>query len=566
MRTRIRIISVCFLLFSLLLVGKLYSVQIIHNQDFLDRADRQYQQPTDAFDRGTIYFSDKDGNLISAATLKTGFLVTINPKVMQQANDIADAYTKISALLPSLDHDDFFTKASKPNDTYEEVAKQVDDDVGTKIDALHLQGVSLYQEKWRYYPGGSLAAHVLGFMGYQGNTLAGRYGLESSYDSTLSRSDDGVYVNFFAQIFSNFKKTVVDGQSMEGDIVTSIEPRTQAYVESMIKSVNAEYSSEKTGAIIMDPKTGAIYAMAMYPTFDPNDFKDVTDPSVFTNDLVEGVREMGSIIKPFTMSAGIDLGEVSASTTYDDKGFVTANGKTIYNFDKVGRGVITLQTALSQSLNTGFAYVTSVIGDKALATYFRRFGFGEKTGIDLPNEATGLIDNLNSPRDIEYYTASFGQGIAMSPIEVIRGYSAIANQGKMVTPHVVTQINYRLGISKAPSLPPDVQVISPATANAVTTMMIYNVDNALLQGKASDPHYSVAAKTGTAQIAINGTYSPDKFLHSFVGYLPARDPKFLVFIYTINPKGVAFASETLAQPFIDLTKFLINYYQLQPDR
>jgi len=275
---------------------------------------------------------------------------------------------------------------------------------------------------------------------------------------------------------------------------------------------------------------------------------------------------MGSIIKPFTMSAGIDLGEVSASTTYDDKGFVTANGKTIYNFDKVGRGVITLQTALSQSLNTGFAYVTSVIGDKALATYFRRFGFGEKTGIDLPNEATGLIDNLNSPRDIEYYTASFGQGIAMSPIEVIRGYSAIANQGKMVTPHVVTQINYRLGISKAPSLPPDVQVISPATANAVTTMMIYNVDNALLQGKASDPHYSVAAKTGTAQIAINGTYSPDKFLHSFVGYLPARDPKFLVFIYTINPKGVAFASETLAQPFIDLTKFLINYYQLQPDR
>ncbi len=542
-------------------------MQIIHGSDFAERADRQYQRPSNAFDRGTIFFSDKDGNLISGATLKTGFIVTINPKILQQNDNVDDTFVKLGSAMPTLDMDDFYMRATKPGDSYEEIAKHVDEDTGKKITDMKLKGVSLFKDKWRYYPGGTLASHVLGFMAYKGDEVAGRYGLESYYEDVLSRKSDSVYANFFVEMFSDLKKTVKDGESLEGDLVTSIEPRTQAYLENTIKDITKQYSSERTGAIIINPKNGEIYAMAMNPTFDPNDFRDVEDPKTFSNGLVENVQEMGSIIKPFTMSVGVDLGKVSASTTYNDTGSVSADGRTIYNFDKKGRGTITLQYALSKSLNTGFAFVVSKVGNKALGEYFTKYGLGEKTGIDLPNEAKGLIDNMvKSPRDIEHITASFGQGIAVSPVEVVRAFSAIANGGKLVTPHVVKRIDYRLGFSKEVTVPPQVQVMKQSTSEAITKMMVYNVDNSLLDGKSKNPRYSVAAKTGTAQIAENGAYAEDRFLHSFVGYLPASDPKFLVFIYTINPRGVNYASETLAKPFIELSKFLISYYQLSPDR
>lgn len=568
MRTRIRIIAAIVVLFSILLFVKLYSVQIIHSEDFKDRADRQYQRPANAFNRGTIYFTDKTGNQISAATLKTGFILAINPKTLQLNGSVDTTYNKLLDILPELNYDEYVPKANKQNDTYEELRKQVEEEQGKKISALKIPGVSLYKDKWRYYPGGELAAHVLGFMAYKGNEIGGRYGLERSYEENLKRESDDVYVNFFAELFSNLKKGV-QGE-LQGDVVTSIEPRTQAYVEDMLKNITRQYGSERSGAIVMDPNTGEVISMALNPTFDPNDFRNVANPETFRNDLVESVNEMGSIIKPLTMAVGIDLGKVHATSTYNDTGSVTSDGHTIYNFDKKGRGTITLQYALSKSLNTGFAYIVQRTGNKALSDYFTNFGLGTKTGIDLPNEGAGLVENLKSPRDIEHITASFGQGIAVSPVQVVRAFSAIANGGKLVTPHVVKRIDYRVGISKEQKgndgASENIRVIKETTAKEVTDMMVYNVDNSLLEGKAKNSRYSVAAKTGTAQIAVKGGYSEDRYLHSFVGYLPAYNPKFVVFIYTVNPRGVSFASETLAKPFIEMTKFLINYYQLPPDR
>ncbi len=562
-RTRIRIVAVCVLLFASLLFIKLYSLQIVHYQDFADRADRQYQRPSDAFNRGTIYFSDKDGGLISAATLKTGFILALNPKIIQKNNSADSVLLKLQKYI-DIDSEEFYAKSSASS-TYQELLKRLDQEIGEKIAKEKIPGVLLFKDKWRYYPGGELAAHALGFMAYKGNELAGRYGLERTYESTLSRKNDDVYANFFVEVFSNIKKTATSG-GLEGDIVTSIEPRTQSFLESTVKGISNQYASEKTGAIIMNPKNGEIYAMSLYPTFNPNSFSEESDVGVFQNGLVEGVYEMGSIIKPLTLAVGIDLNKVTASTSYNDIGYIESNGRKMYNFDKKARGVITLQYALSKSLNTGFAYVVNKVGNKALADYFTSFGLGEKTKIDLPNEGTGLINNLKSPRDIEYITASFGQGIAMTPIEVVRAFSAIANGGKLVRPHMVKEIKYRVGLSKLTDTEPPLQIIRKETSEAVTKMMVYNVDNSLLDGKAKNPRYAVAAKTGTAQIAESGAYAEDRFLHSFVGYLPAHDPKFLVFVYTINPRGVNFASETLAKPFIELTKFLINYYQLPPDR
>jgi stage V sporulation protein D (sporulation-specific penicillin-binding protein) len=567
-KSRIRLLSIAMLLVAGTLIVKLYSVQIIHGSDFAERADRQYQKPTGhIFSRGTIYFTEKSGNTISAATVKTGFILAINPKLVQKAG-IDTVYASLKTHITDLDYADFYAKASKQNDTYEEIRKKIDEKTGEIIAVQKIAGTGLYKDKWRYYPGGSLAAHVLGLIGFNaGNELAGRYGLERSYQETLLRDRDSVYVNFFAEMFSNIKKTVLESEKFEGDIVTSIEPDTQQYIEQMLAKLSKAYNSERSGAIIMDPKTGEIIAMALAPTFDPNNLKDIKDPAVFSNNLVESVYEMGSVVKPLTMAVGIDTGKVTANTVYHDKGSVTLNNKTIYNFDKKGRGDITLQYALSKSLNTGFVYVAQQVGNKTLADYFLKFGIGEKTKIDLPNESTGLVKNLSSNIDIEFATASFGQGIAMSPIAILRAYSAIANQGELVQPHVVKKIKYRLGYSKDISAQVGPRVIKPETARAVTDMMVYNVDRSLLDGKAKNERYAVAAKTGTAQIATSGgTYDEYRFLHSFVGFLPAYNPRFLVFIYTVNPRGVNYASETLAQPFVDLSRFLINHYELPPDR
>ena len=562
--TPIRLISILIIFGALVFIGKLYILQVLRHNEYVSIATKQYQKPGGFFDRGSIYFEDKDNNKISAATVKSVYILAINPKLIV---DKVDAYNKISAIFP-LDKTSFLAHASKPNDTYEEIAKLVPTDVGDKIKALNITGVILADQNTRFYPGGSEASHVLGLVAYKGNDFSGRYGLEAQYDSVLERTSESLYANFFVEIFSNIKSGITSGNNSEGDIVTTIEPNVQSAFENTLKKVQDQWHSDETSGLIMDPKTGEILAMASFPNFDPNNFSQVSSVSVFTNPLVQRVREMGSIMKAVTMASGIDAGVVTASTTYNDKGSVTFDNKTVYNFDKKGRGVINMQRVLSESLNTGAAFVMTKLGTKKFADYFTKFGLEEKTGIDLPSEADDLVSNLKSPRTIEYATASFGQGIALTPVATARALSVIANGGMLVEPHVVKEIDPIEGIAYDPSSSyKQTRVISADAAKQTTDMLVYIVDNNLQNGAAKNPHYAVAAKTGTAQMAApGGGYYPDRYLHSFFGFFPAYNPKFLVLMYTVYPKGAGYAASTLAQPFLDLSKFLINYYSLQPDR
>jgi cell division protein FtsI/penicillin-binding protein 2 len=526
----------------------------------LDKGNRQYSQSSGGiFDRGTIYFTDKDGNMVSAATLQSGFIIAIDPQILKNPET---TYSQINAILP-LDHTQFMAKANATTSPYQEIATQVSEDQGNAVNALGIAGVSVYQQRWRYYPASTLAANTVGFMAYQGNTYEGRYGLERQYDSTLTRNDDA-YTNFFAQIFSNMKQTEADLN--EGDIVTSIEPTVQSFLQTELQQIQTQYQSESTGGIIINPATGAIYAMASIPSFDLNNTKNVSNVSLFENPLVENVYEMGSVMKPLTVAAGIDLGAITASSTYDDKGCISIDGQKICNFDSLDRGQTTIQTALSQSLNLGMDYIVSQIGDANFDKYFYAFGVAQKTGIDLPNEGADLVANLQSPREVEHYTAAFGQGIALTPMATVRALSAVANGGVLITPHVVTQINYTNGLTKTLSYPAQSRAIKQSTSQAVATMMVYSTDNVLDQGKDKMPNYSIAVKTGTAQIEENGVYSPNDVLHSFVAFFPAYDPKFLLFFYTVKPQNVEYASESLTQPVFDTIHFLINYYEVPPDR
>ncbi len=561
---RIRWFSIIIFSFGLLLVGRLYFLQIVQGEDFKSLADRQYVRSTyDYFDRGAIFFSNKEGDLVPAASLKTGFILSVHP---DEITDYENTYEKINTLI-SLDKNDFLTKASKKGDPEERLVTKIDKGVADKIEALKLPGIHLSQERWRFYPGNNLAAHALGFVGYdEESNLNGRYGLERSYEAALGRNNKNAYTNFFVEVFSGLKKVLSPGSLLEGDVVTTIEPSVQSYLEQQLQSVINDWHSEYAGGIIMDPKTGEIYAMAIIPTFDPNNVQKEKSVSVFQNKLVESVYEMGSIVKPLTMAAGLDAGVVTPTTTYYDSGTITLNGKTISNFDHKGRGTVAMQEVLNQSLNTGSVYVAQKLGREAFTKYMKAYGLGQETGIDLPNEGHGLINNLDSKVEVDYATAAFGQGIAMTPIETIRALASLGNGGFLVNPHIVKQINYKLGGEKVFVPDPSLRILKQTTSDTITAMLIKVVDTALLHGQVKQTNYSIAAKTGTAQVVRGKVYAEDQYLHSFFGYFPAYNPRFIVFIFNMYPKNVQYASETLTHPFIDIAKFLINYYEIPPDR
>jgi len=565
---RIRIITGAVLFLSLILIVRLYQVQIAQHDEYQERGERQYVHTVrDLYSRGNIYFSTKNGEKVSAATVQAGYLLSIDPS---RIDDAEDTYAKINEVYP-LEKDLFLVRAGKKERTYYEIASELSNAEADSIAELGLSGVQLYRDQWRYYPGNDLAARTVGFVGYteeSGSGLTGRYGLERYYEDVLVRDESRLSVNFFAEIFSNLGSIIFDTtEARTGDVVTTIEPTVARMLDRELIKTQDTWDSRLTGGIIINPKTGEIYAMNAVPTFDLND-RSVANIADFQNPLVEGVYEMGSIIKALTMAAGLDSGAVVPSTTYYDSGSLDMDTYTISNYDGRGRGTVDMQEVLNQSLNTGVAFVVDTMGKNKFRNYFKAFKFGSETGIDLPNETYGLVANLDSPRDIEYATASYGQGIALTPIATVRALSTLANGGKLITPHIAKQIEYQDGTVKEVQYPEGDQVFSEETGVTISRMLTAVVDEALKGGDVKLEHYSIAAKTGTAQMAdqVNGGYHDDRYLHSFFGYFPSYDPEFLVFLYTVEPKEVRYASQTLTEPFMEITKFLINYYNLPPDR
>ncbi len=562
---RIVILSIVVCVSAALLVGKLFYVQVVHAGNYKDRADHQYvQAPGSATARGTIYLTEKDGLLIGGAVDEAGYKLAINPSLIK---DSEVTYQALNEIVP-IEHSDFTAKTKKTTDPYEEIAFKLNKVEADKITALKLPGVSVFKSKWRFYPGNTLAAQTLGFVAYKDDAITGRYGLEYMYNDVLAQESPELYVNFFAQIFSSISKSLFSTGQADGNLVTTIEPNVQGYFDDALKDLEANWNADQVGGIIIDPKTGEIIAMASSPGFDLNSFQNVENASVYSNPNVESVFEFGSVIKPLVMAAAINEKVVTPETTYTDLGSVTVDKKIIYNFDKKARGLTTMQGVLNESLNTGMVFVEGKLGKNNERDYLYKYGLGAKTGIDLPNETRGLTDNLKSPRELEYATAAFGQGIALTPVQAVRAFSVLANAGVREIPHVVRAIKYDSGSEKELEFKDGEEVISAESARTITDMLVRVVDEGYAQYKLALPHYSVAAKTGTAQIPDhkNGGYIEGQNLHSMFGYFPAQDPKFLVLIYTKNPKGVKYAVQSTSPTFFDVVKFLLSYYNVAPDR
>lgn len=565
-QSRIKFIGAIITIVALVLISRLVYVQILRNDFYEEKANKLfYSYSSGIFERGSIYFSKKDKSLVSAGIISSGFKVAINPK---EISDIDYVYNILKPYL-NIDYNIFLNRASKKDDPYEEVANKITKEQADKIDDLNIKGVSIHGENWRFYPNNEMASHALGFLAYKGDSLIGQYGLERYYDEILSKPKDEAYINFFAEVFSDIKYNLSNNnEKRRGSIITTIEPLVQGVLESELKEAFSNWDADQAGGIIMNPSNGEIYAISGVPDFDLNNFRDVSDSGVYRNPIIENVFEFGSVIKPLVVLSAIDNGSINLETTYQDNGMVVVDKKEIYNFDKKGRGLVTIQEILNQSLNTGMVFIENKLGHEKFRQYMKSYQIGEKTGIDLPSETSGLVKNLESPRNIEYANASFGQGIAITPIQAIRSFSILANGGNLVTPHLAQKIEFEDGSSQTLDYP--IEKIKNLKESSVdtTTDMLVKVYESYDSGKHVFDYYNIATKTGTAQIAKEDGrgYYEDRHMHSFFGYFPAYNPEFIVFLYMKNPKGVKYASQTLIPPFRDITKFLLSYYNIPPDK
>lgn len=568
--TVINWIRFLFAVFFVVLSIRLFQLQVLKNKDFTEEAKAmQLVNTTIAPSRGLIYFQDKDKNLYAVAINKKYYSIYAIPKEIDNPQNVAQ---ELAQILP-LSYEKIFSHLNKPNDPYELLIKKIDDE--NIINALKdkkIKGIYYAPVDYRYYPYGSLASQTIGFVAEsdKDSEIRGRYGLELYYDSILA-GEKGVF-NGVRDAFGRLVRSLFSNeqQAQEGsDIIITIDKNVQFFVENALKDLVTTRDAESGSVIVMEIPTGRIIALANYPTFDLNEYYKVKDYSLYLNPCVQHRYEMGSVVKSLTMASGLDLGLVTPDTTYEDKGSLTIGGYTITNFENHVYGKATMKEVLQWSINTGAVFVGNKVGIDSLRKYFKNFGLDEKTGIDLPNELNGDLSNLEYPKanPTTLATASYGLGIAITPIELVRAYSAIANKGYLINPYIVESIKDELGTHLTQMSGEKRQVISEETANTLTKMLVNVTENGYGRN-AKIKGYSLAGKTGTASIPYKDRkgYSEDT-IQSFIGYFPAYEPRFLILVKMDRPRaaGASSASKTVTYTFRDIEQYLINYYNIPPD-
>ena len=553
-----------FVLLVVVIFLRLFWLQVKNHNHYVALAEKQYKNKKSLLpQRGEIMLNGKEESFAVAVNkeMPTVFVVPIEIK---EADKVIE---KLSNIL-GVDKELVRKKVLKENDPYEVIKKRISQEQFDKLKQAKLTGVHFENEKWRYYPGNELAAQTLGFLGYNNKgEPVGRYGIEQYFNKILSGKkgsleEDSDVAGRWIAIGKRFMNQAVDGS----DLVLSLDQTIQFKTELALKNAVKKHGADGGKVVIEDVATGRILAMASTPTFNPNEYSKFNS-KLFRNPIVSDNYEPGSVFKIITMSAGLDSGRVSPSTTYNDTGAVIANGFTIKNSDEKAYGQQTMTEVIDKSLNTGVIFVEKLLGHKLFQKYVRKFGFGEKTGITLPGEVGGNLSNLKHNRDVNYFTASFGQGIAVTPLQLVMAYGAIANKGRLLKPIIVDTIINPNG-QKIITKPKVVrQVISEKSARQASLMLESNVLHG--HGKlAGVPGYRIAGKTGTAQIPdrVHGGYLEGATIGTFAGFAPVDNPKFAMVVIIDHPRDTEWAAGTAAPVFGELSKFLLEYYSIKPTK
>ncbi|EKE21029.1 MAG: hypothetical protein ACD_7C00379G0005 [uncultured bacterium] len=560
---RIYFLAVAVFFMGVIIIARLYILQIRDHARFRTMADDQHGAFSElSAKRGEIYLKNRDEKYPLAVN-KEYMMVFLEPKMVAEKDRVV---SELSYIL-GMERIEIEKKLSNPEDMFEIVKKKISQEEADKITELKLKGVKLLGENYRYYPGKELASQIVGFVGSNGEQEIGRYGLESFWEEELQGKNGSIFqerdsAGRWISITDRKKVPAQDG----ADLVLTIDQAVQYEIEKILKLTMEKYKADGGSILVQEPSTGKLLAMASYPNFNPNEFGKVENMSVFTNPAITNAYESGSVFKTVTLASGIDAGVISPNTTYVDNGVISEAGYNIKNSDGKSNGTQTMTQVLEKSLNTGVIFTEKLMGNKKFAEYVRNFGFGEKTGITLPNEAAGDVRNLNNLKsDIQFFTASFGQGITTTPLQILNAYSVIANGGNLMRPQVVEKKIYSDG--REESVEPKIirRVIKEETAKQMKEMLESVVVNG--HGKrAAVSGYRVGGKTGTAQVAKQGGggYEESITIGSFTGIAPLDNPRFAVIVKIDNPKDVQWAESSAAPTCGEVLKFLLNYYNVEP--
>jgi len=503
--------------------------------------------------------------------------------------------------------DAYLKKLDKPGDIYEPLEQKVDEPVlkqfylnlslstgqasqmadNLKIEDLEIDGNAMFilnhgekkefkidgigfaRSSFRFYPEKNIGSNILGFVGYVDDKQQGRYGLEEFFDEELAGAAGSIKVERDAKgdpIIINDREynKAEDGS----DLILTINRSIQFTVCQKLNEAVARHGADGGSVIILEPKTGAVLAMCSNPDYDGNNYKDVKDIRDFTNPAIFSQYEPGSIFKVITMAMALDQGKITPQTTYEDTGQVIIGKYKIENSDHKANGIQTMNEVLEKSLNTGVIFAMRSIGPDLFSEYVKKFGFGEKTGIELKGESKGDIKNLTKKPVGELYaaTASFGQGMAVTPIQMVSAFLALANKGVMMKPYIVKEIVKPDG-TKIKTEPKIIgRAVSEKTAAILSGMMVNVVENGHGK-KAGVKGYYVAGKTGTAQVpAKSGGYQAGAHIGSFAGFAPADDPKFVMLVRIDQPRDVEWAESSAAPLFGELAEYILNYWQVPKER
>lgn len=532
-----------------LIVFKLYELQIIKAEEIKEilKNDIKSIPPL----RGTIYLTDKNNNLIPIAYSYYVYDLYFYPP---KAKDIDFEITKIAQILNK--NKEELLKKIKDNNRAIVLEKNLNEELKNKINKLKFDSVFFEEKVIRKYPFNDFLSTILGFAVYNEDEkiTKGLYGIEKYYDEYL-RGEVG-----FLSKLGTYKPP-----KKGSDLILNIDYYVQTKLEKILESALEKYKAQGGLIIVVEAKTGKILGIAEKPSFNLNEYNKVEDSKIYIS-RISLTYEPGSVMKPFFYAMAFEKNLVTPTSTYFDAGYSVLNNRTIYNFDKKGRGEIDLKTALEQSLNTGSVYISQILGKTRFLETINIFRFNHQPDIDFPLISTNNFKTLYPPygREINFGTASFGQGISVSPLSLISGFQVFANEGKITNLRIVSKIinsDDKVLVNESKIITQN--VISPRTVNIIKEILEGVVENQAKKAKILG--YRVGGKTGSAQIPEVNGYSDD-VITTFIGFFPISDPKFIILVRLDKPEKSLLAFGTAAPTFKKVVDFLINYYNIEPDK
>ena len=558
---RLHILYLCILCFIFLLVGRLFQLQIFDARELIGKnnaqveVDRKLQSP-----RGTIY--DRNGNPL-AMSMMTKSLYADPAMIKKTPEEIAE----LLAPYVTIPKDEIAARL-RQDTAFVWLDRMMDPDKSKAVQEIMaqegLEGLNFVEESRRFYPNSELAAQVLGFVGTDDKGLDG---LEMVLDDTIRGTIAEELIATDAKGNAIFGSVMSKFLPNKGESVTlTLDSTVQFIAERALDTAMATTKPAHASVIIMDPKTGEILALANRPTYDPNHYEKGSKES-FKNIAVTNLYEPGSTFKPIIASAALASNKWSLDTVYHDVGYIKTNDHVMKNWNGEGYGDVRLLDILKFSINTGMAKIGITTGPKILVDYVKKFGFGQPTGIELPGEGEGILFEADQMADVDTASMSIGQSIAVTPLQMVRAFGAIANGGKMMKPHIIKSYNNSDGSVVSTTEPEEVgQPIPSSVAQTIVDILEKEVSeggghNAMVEG------YHFAGKTGTAQ-KLNteyGGYLDGRNIASFIGFGPVEDPRFVALVVIDDPsQGSVYGGQIAAPVFKDIMSQLVRYYQISP--